>query len=320
MTHSSYSDSTSSFNNSKINASGNIWEPFDGCEEMPAGLLFDLGVQIFNVFLGIPANIMVMWLLLKHKNESSTSDIFIFNLAVLDGLFGCMIPLGLINIYVLQSNDAKAAQRFAYGIKDMGSPLFLSCICLDRYIAVLHPIAFTGLKDHKYRAGLSVVVLAITLAYSITKAFKGTEIENFDKIFTASILASFAFMIFCNISILWALKRSGPGKDEMHPMKKKAFKIVLSILATIVFNYLPPVALFPFQKYYDASAFTCYIVPVVFSFVNISSSTQPLLYLSRVENKLPCLLHSNSKMCCSAQSLCQQLQPSRMRKLSVSMP
>nr|XP_015194392.1 PREDICTED: G-protein coupled receptor 4-like [Lepisosteus oculatus] len=251
---------------------------------MPAGVLFDLGVQVFNVVLGLPANIMVMWLLLRNTGESSTSDIFIFNLAILDGFFGCMVPLSLVNLYVLHSKDAKFAQKFAYGVKDMGGPLFLSCICLDRYVAVLHPITFTGLKDHKYRAACSVVVLAITLAYAIAKAIGG--IENFEKIFTVSILTAFAFMVFCNISILWALKRSGPGKDEMHPMKKKAFKMVLSILAIIVFNYLPPVALFPFQQYYAVAVFTCYIQPFAFSFINISSSTQPLLYLSRLE-KIP---------------------------------
>nr|XP_015194394.1 PREDICTED: hydroxycarboxylic acid receptor 2-like [Lepisosteus oculatus] len=280
------------------------WTPFVGCEEKVAGILFTLSVQIINVILGIPANVMVLWFLLRNMGEASTSDIFLLNLAFLDGFFGCMVPLDLVNVFFLNNKDAWRVQLFAYGLKDMGGPLFLSCVCLDRYVAVLHPITFTGLKDHKYRAACSVVVLAITLAYAIAKAIGG--IENFEKIFTVSILASFAFMVFCNISILWALKRSGPGKDEMHPMKKKAFKMVLSILAIIVFNYLPPVALFPFQQYYSADEFKCYIQPFAFSFVNISSSIQPLLYLSRLENKLPCLSEPNSKMCCSTKTLCSE--------------
>nr|XP_015194390.1 PREDICTED: G-protein coupled receptor 4-like [Lepisosteus oculatus] len=280
------SNSTFLLNHSKPNDSVRPWTPFDGCEERPAGIFFDLTAQIFNVILGLPANVTVLWLILRKTGESSTSDIFIFNLAVMDGFFGCMVPLDIVNVFLLNNKDVWYAQKFAYGVKDMGGPLFLSCICLDRYVAVLHPITFTGLKDHKYRAACSVVVLAITLAYAIAKAIGG--IENFEKIFTVSILTAFAFMLFCNISILWALKRSGPGKDEMHPMKKKAFKMVLSILAIIVFNYLPPVALFPFQQYYSVDVFKCYIQPFAFSFVNISSSTQPLLYLSRVENTKLC--------------------------------
>uniref|UniRef100_W5NM61 G-protein coupled receptor 4-like n=2 Tax=Lepisosteus oculatus TaxID=7918 RepID=W5NM61_LEPOC len=279
------------------NATAKPWTPYDGCEERVAGILFDLAVQIFNVFLGLPANVMILWFILRKKSESSTSDIFIFNLAVLDGFFGCMVPIDLVNMFLLNNKDIWYILMFTYGIKDMGGPLFLSCVCLDRYVAVLHPITFTGLKDHKYRAACSVVVLVITLAYAIAKAIGG--IENFEKVFTVSILTAFAFMVFCNISILWALKRSGPGKDEMHPMKKKAFKMVLSILAIIVFNYLPPVALFPFQQYYSVDVFKCYIQPFAFSFINISSSTQPLLYLSRVK-KIHCFPSLSSKMCSSA--------------------
>ncbi|MBN3314840.1 GPR17 protein, partial [Atractosteus spatula] len=283
------------------NSTEKLWSPFEGCEEQLSGILVALSIQIVNVILGIPANVMVLSLLLTRTGESSTSDIFIFHLAVMDTFFGCMAPLDLVNVFLLNNKDAWRAQQFTYGLKDMGGPLFLSCICLDRYVAVLHPITFTGLKDHKYRAACSVVVMAITVLYATGKAIGG--IPNLDKIFTFGILTAFMFMVFCNISILWALKRSGPGKDEMHPMKKKAFKIVISILAIIVFNYLPPVTLFPFQQYYHTYLFKCYIHPISFSFVNLSSSTQPLLYLSRVE-KVPCL--SSSKMCCSTKTSCLQ--------------
>lgn len=70
----------------------------------------------------------------------------------------------------------------------------------------------------------------------------------YPQVFTGTILATFGWMVLCNGAILVALKRSrGSGKDDMHPMKKKAFKMVMSVLSIIVFNYLPPVALFPFQ-------------------------------------------------------------------------
>ncbi len=77
-------------------------------------------------------------------------------------------------------------------------------------------------------------------------------------------------MVVCNVAILWALKRSrGSGKDEMNPMKRKAFKMVLSILIIIISNYLPPVALFPFEDHYPHKVFTCYVQPACFAFVNI---------------------------------------------------
>ncbi|KAM6985079.1 hydroxycarboxylic acid receptor 2 [Aplochiton taeniatus] len=260
---------------------------YAGCKNMPGVLIFYLGLQFINMFLGIPANIMVLWLLQKNKKDSSTSDIFILHLAVLD-IFFCLIPpLEFANIVYLTTSSTWYVLRFFYGIKD-ASPLFLSCICLDRYMAVLHPIIFTRLKDRRHRAVLAVVMWLITLAYAAAKCV-GT-IVNFEKVFTVMILAAFAFMFFCNASILWALRKSGPGRDEMHPVKKRAFKMVLIIQAITVINYFPPVALFPFQSYFSPDVFKCYIHYIAFGFMDISSSIQPVLYLSKEQlPRGPCI-------------------------------
>ncbi|XP_066530239.1 G-protein coupled receptor 183-like [Hoplias malabaricus] len=260
---------------------------FDGCDHMVEGILFDLVVQTFNIVVGFPANLLVIAILIRNRHEPSTSDIFLGCLAFMDAYFGLMVPISFLNFYHWRSMQSWMAMKFSYGVKDTSGPLFLSCICLDRFIAVLFPITFGQLKDSKYRIGLSVLVLCLTFAYASAKTVGG--LPNFEKVFTGEILAIFAWMVVCNLSILWALKRSrGAGKDEMHPMKKKAFKMVLSLLGIIVCNYLPPVALFPFQDHYTPMAFTCYIQPVGFAFLNISSSIQPLVYLSRLE-KVPFL-------------------------------
>ncbi|XP_015199924.2 uracil nucleotide/cysteinyl leukotriene receptor-like [Lepisosteus oculatus] len=280
------------------NATGGPWAVAAGCEQRPAGALFNLSLRVIVVIVGLPANVIVLWLLLRKRGISSSTDVFIFHLAFLDTFFTFLLPLRLVNVFVLNNNKSIwHAQEFAYGVKDMGGPLLLCCICLDRYMAVLHPIMFSSFKDQKYRAVFTATVLAVTVAYALAKTIGG--ILNFDKIFTVMILSAFTFMVFCNLSILWALRRSGPGRDEMHPMKKKAFRVVLSILGILVFNYLPPVALFPFQGYFSADVFICYVQDVAFSFYNISSSTQPLLYLSGVR-KLPCLSSSICKLCCTA--------------------
>ncbi|KAG9279028.1 G-protein coupled receptor 183-like [Astyanax mexicanus] len=269
---------------------------FDGCETMEAGIIFDLVFQSFNIIIGFPANVLVLAILIRNRNEPTTSDIFLGCLAFMDAYFGLMVPVSFLNLYYWQSKQGWMALKFSYGVKDTSGPLFLSCICLDRFVAVLFPIAFGQLKDNKYRIGLSIFVLCLTFAYAAAKTVGG--LPNFEKVFTGEILAIFAWMVVCNLAILSALKRSrGAGKDEMHPMKKKAFKMVLSLLAIIVCNYLPPVALFPFQDHYTPLDFTCYVQPVGYAFLNISSTIQPLVYLSRLE-KLPFLPESVQKVIC----------------------
>ncbi|KAJ3605683.1 hypothetical protein NHX12_027728 [Muraenolepis orangiensis] len=251
---------------------------YESCREMPGVIIWYLCLQFINMFMGIPANIVVIWLIRTNKGDSSTSDIFILQLAVLDVLFCLTPPLELVNILYLTSDLPWYVLRFFYGIKDT-SPLFLACICLDRYMAVLHPLTFTELKDRNHRAVLATAVWLVVLAYAAGKCVG--SIPDFDRVFTVLILATFAFMVFCNIAILWALWQSGPGRDEMHPVKKRACRMVLIILAIIVFNYFPPVALFPFKVYYTEDVFRCYIHYLAFGLMDFSSSIQPVLYLSK---------------------------------------
>ncbi|XP_015254007.1 PREDICTED: G-protein coupled receptor 183-like [Cyprinodon variegatus] len=271
----------------RFNTSLKSFSVFDGCEKYFEAILFDLTLQSINVIIGIPANLLVIAILIHNRKEPSTSDLYLGCLAFMDVYFGSMTPLSFLNLYVWHSKEVWEAIKFSFGVKDTSGPLFLSCICLDRFIAVLFPITFGQLKPIKYRISLTVVVLCLTFAYSTAKMVGG--LPNFEKVFTGEVLAAFAWMVVCNASILWVLKKSrGAGKDDIHPMKKKAFKMVLSILCIIVFNYLPLVALFPFEDHYTPDVFRCYVQPVGFAFLNISSTIQPLVYLSRLD-KLPFL-------------------------------
>ncbi|XP_069041556.1 C-X-C chemokine receptor type 2-like [Lepisosteus oculatus] len=282
--------STTLFNNlSMANMTQKPWNAFGECEEWKAGILYSISVEILISVLGLPINVMVLQILLSNTSDSSTTDIFIFNLAVLDAFFSILVLLDFLNLFLFNKENIWYIQQFCYGLKDMGGPLLLCCICLDRYMAVLHPITFTRFKDRKYKIVCIILLWVIVLIYSIAKVFIRTE--NFERTFTTEILSAFIFLVFCNISILRALTQSGPGRDEMHPVKKKAFRMVRCILAIIMFNYLPPVVLFPFQDYFAPAVFKCYIEPIAFSFLDFSSCTQPLLYLSRAK-KIPCLPES----------------------------
>ncbi|XP_064856847.1 G-protein coupled receptor 4-like [Oncorhynchus nerka] len=256
------------------------WYQFHVCSVAPYGFIFYFGVKVFNLAIGTPCNILVLWQISSRKSDSSTSDIFIFNLALMDTYFCLMGPIDMVNRLVLDNQGIWYFQRFAYGVKDTG-PLFLVCICLDRYVAVVHPVLFTGIRDNKIRVGVSVVTWALILAYSLTKSILGVMSVN--EVFSGLILFAFALMIYCNLSIIWVLRRSVAGKEVMHPVKKKAFKMVLVILGIIFVNYLPPVALVPFFSYYTFVQFRCQVTISVFAIMDLSCSMEPLLYLTKMD-------------------------------------
>ncbi|XP_062391581.1 G-protein coupled receptor 35-like [Sardina pilchardus] len=260
------------------------WYQYDVCAVAPYGFVFYFGVKVFNLAVGFPTNMLVMWMVATtKKGEGSTSDIFIFNLAVLDAYFCLMTPIDMVNRMVLDNEQIWYFQRFAYGVKDT-APLFLACICLDRYVAVVHPILFTGIRDNRVRAAVTVLVWGLILAYALTKSLLG--VRSTTEYFSGVILFAFAVMVFCNVSIIWALRKSVAGKETMNPVKKKAFRMVMIVMGIIVGNYLPPVATMPFVAYYTFVAFRCHISISVFSIMDLSCSIEPLLYLSKM--KLSC--------------------------------
>ncbi|XP_033932827.1 G-protein coupled receptor 35-like [Pseudochaenichthys georgianus] len=256
------------------------WFQFSVCSVAPYGFIFYFGVKVFNLLVGTPCNVLVLWQIASRKSDACTSDIFIFNLAVMDAFFCLVTPIEMVNRLLLDDQRIWYFQRFAYGIKDV-APLYLVCICMDRYMAVVHPILFTGNRDNKIRFGISAVVWGLILAYALTKSILGVMSVN--ELFSGLILFSFALMVFCNLSVIWALRRCVSGKEEMHPVKRKAFKMVLIILAIIVTNYLPPVALMPFVSYYSFVAFRCQISISVFSIMDLSCSIEPLLYITKMD-------------------------------------
>jgi len=86
------------------NASGADQTVYASCRDMPWVIILYLGLQFINMTLGIPANLMVLWLIHSNKGVSATSDIFILQLAVIDVFFCLTPPLELVNIVYLTSS------------------------------------------------------------------------------------------------------------------------------------------------------------------------------------------------------------------------
>lgn len=105
------------------------WYQFPVCAVSPYGFIFYFGVKVFNLAVGMPCNVLVIWQIATKKSEACSSDIFIFNLAILDTYFCLMTPIEMVNRLLLDDSRIWYSQRFAYGIKDV-APLFLVSFCM----------------------------------------------------------------------------------------------------------------------------------------------------------------------------------------------
>ena len=177
---------------------------------------------------------------------------------------------------------------FSLGLFGFERPLFQTCICLECYLAVVHPVVFLRYKPLRYRLGCCALVWMMVLGYCSVSMF--TFNNPFLYVSNALIMVTFGVMLFCCLSVLRALKRPGPGEGGReggvsNQIKMRAFRTVMIIQATMVVSYVPVSVLTSLLKNPDMTWF-CVAQPLTILLSIYSGSVQPLLYLHRA-GKLP---------------------------------
>ncbi|XP_040441510.1 lysophosphatidic acid receptor 6-like [Falco naumanni] len=119
--------------------------------------------------LGLIENVLALYLLSCKVKHISHSYIYMINLALADTLFVCVLPFKIH--YHLNWNNwifGDMACRITgtlYYINIYLSIAFFTCICVDRYIAVLHPFTYIQIKVIHY---VTVVTILWVVALSVT--------------------------------------------------------------------------------------------------------------------------------------------------------
>ncbi len=197
-------------------------------------------VLCFNLLSGVPTYSYVMWLIIRGTNGIA-SEFFNFNLNV------CEMFFSLSSLAFLLSQMSPVfvtIQRLSLGLAITIRPLFQCLICVERYLAVIHPVTFLKYKPIRYKIVCSVVVWLLGVGSCLFSLF--ILLSNNIIAFTWFVLLQFFLFLFiqlfCCLAVLRGLKRSGPGerkKEEENDMKRKAFYLILITTVTMVIIYAP---------------------------------------------------------------------------------
>nr|XP_055043546.1 P2Y purinoceptor 8-like [Misgurnus anguillicaudatus] len=239
-----------------------------------------------NIVLGFPANCYILWLSAKEMIRGQSTEIFVVNEALTEVIF-CSSYASMIRQYFFNCTDCRFGVYFPGIMLLVGRPLFQSCICLERYLGVLHPVMFLKLKPMKYRIACSAVGWIVIISSSLIVTMRVVEFH----VFMLPILLFFLSVKLYSCSmVLKALLRPGPSdngkqKDGINRDKIRAFWIILTVLVSSVIMYGPLIVslilihIIELEKYLLAWS-------ISLSIGIMSGFVQPVLYLKRV-SKLP---------------------------------
>ncbi|XP_072310652.1 proteinase-activated receptor 2-like [Eucyclogobius newberryi] len=127
-------------------------------------------IYIIVFTVGLSANSLAVWVFLFRVKQKHPSSIYMANLALADLLFVIWVPLKIA--YHFNNNDwiygeglCKILVAFFYG-NMYCSILFITCISVQRYWAVVHPLTQLQ-KDNRVAIALSITVWVVVWAITV---------------------------------------------------------------------------------------------------------------------------------------------------------
>ncbi|XP_067341729.1 chemokine XC receptor 1-like [Channa argus] len=247
------------------------------------------GLLACNVFVSLHANVYIVWQRVYGAGGAVVSELFALNLAVSEIIF-CLSSLYVMIQIVLKKTMSTAMLVLQCFIQLMfiSRPVFQSCICLERYLAAVHPTTYLRVKPLRYRLLCCVLDWLLVLLYSIVPTFTLSNTQSACLVMSNSLLF-LLLMLFCGVRVLFLLRQPGPSdRGGHHRMKRKAFKVIVINLVFTSSTQLLRVFLLGPTLLCASQLILMQIMLVVMAINIISGYITPLLLLHRA-GKMPCI-------------------------------
>lgn len=137
-------------------------------------------IYIIVFAVGLPANALAIWVFLFRVKKKHPASIFMANLALADLLFVIWVPLKIAyhfnrNDWIYGEGLCKVLVAFFYG-NMYCSILFITCISVQRYWAVAHPLSQLQ-RDNCVAIALSVTVWIVVWAITVPLYLYNQEVQ-----------------------------------------------------------------------------------------------------------------------------------------------
>lgn len=296
-----------SSSNTSSAAALRVYHMLLNCKNFTDGDIKFIAFIATNILFLSPLYIIVLYLLVQQWRQQlnwstalSHSDHFTCHMVLMEliGVIGSISFLCGIHINLSQ---LKAASFFLLSIGLNGQAFLHFLTCLERYLAVVHPVTYRSLRNSK---GIQIRKVTIGISWLLSFAIQGFFfLENLSLYKILGVLylvLSIANISFCSFSVLLVLIRPGPGegggnRNKTDKTKQRAFFTVTAILGVLSIKFIGfLISSGTITSKQEARNTVCAVMGTALWFSLPSSLVLPLLYLHRA-GKLGCVNNRETK-------------------------
>ncbi|XP_056455977.1 proteinase-activated receptor 4 isoform X2 [Gadus chalcogrammus] len=285
--------------------------------QAPTTNLFIPILYLFALCVGLPANLLALWVLV-FRTKKLPSTTLLINLTAGDIMLLLVLPFRIV--YHLKGNDWVFGEPFCRIVMAMfygnmyGCNLCLALVALDRYVALVHPFGAKVLRSRRTSLYMSLVVWMVVIAamvpllvsqqsyvldeLQITTCHDALPVQEqetyflpyFTTLFTLCFLLPFLVIVYCYSAVLRTLVAG--GKRYSHAVRVTALVLVVFLVCMLPSNIL--LLLTYSDSILDGEdIYLPYMVSLAVSTLN--SCIDPFIYYyvsddfrEKVRNLLPC--------------------------------
>ncbi|KAF7661827.1 hypothetical protein LDENG_00251970 [Lucifuga dentata] len=275
------------------------------CSDSRIGSLISTVFTIFKTFLLLPLSVLILYLGFKRwwqrasGSPTSNSDLFTYNMAVMELIGTSGSIFYVCGIYV-RLPALMTVWWFIFSITFPGQVFLHILTCVERYLAVVHPITYVGLRKG---GGVRIRNISIGCVWLMSFGSIGLLVlysPRFPEVpFFCILVFSLIVVSFSSFSVLRVLKRPGPGegggnRERVDQSKQRAFQTITWIMAVLLFWFVGLLTCVALHTSPSLSVSDGCIVLLSGIWFSVPSSlVTPLLFLHRA-GKLPCF-HYNTE-------------------------
>ena len=276
-----------------------LYYVIDKCLNSTVGSFNNTAFTITSILFLLPLYILILylghqrWRQQRSGTAMSHSDLFTYNMVVIE----LMNILGFILCCCAVFTDLPKMMIpgvFLLSVNLLGQMYFHILTCVERYLAVVHPVTYLGL-----RKASGIRIRNITIGCVWLLCFAGTGLLAIEENMSLSIIyfclkaLSLILVSFCSLSVLFVLIRPGPGegggsRQQVHQSKLRAFYTIMAILGVLLLRFggnILTTALYTSPHLGEVERCGIWLCNVWICLP--SSLVLPLLFLHRA-GKLPC--------------------------------